>query len=73
MTCVSKLFNASVDEKLIRSRSGHVSDALFGYEKSCTEQEQKVSSILNPPAQPKKVTCESNNEIKESDIWNDID
>lgn len=49
VTCVSKLFNASVEEKLIRNRSGHVSDALLGYEKSCADQELKVSNVLNPP------------------------
>ena len=49
VTCVSKHFNASVEEKLIRNRSGHVSDALLGYEKSCADQELKVSNVLNPP------------------------
>ena len=49
VTCVSKLFNASVEEKLIRNRSGHVSDALLGYKKSCADQELKVSNVLNPP------------------------
>ncbi|KXJ23560.1 Protein LIGHT-DEPENDENT SHORT HYPOCOTYLS 5 [Exaiptasia diaphana] len=67
VTCVSKLFNASVDEKLIRSRTGHV----LAYEKSSKEQEQKVSNILNPPAQPKQVSFESKNEIKGIDISND--
>ncbi|XP_020906396.1 uncharacterized protein LOC110244530 [Exaiptasia diaphana] len=71
VTCVSKLFNASVDEKLIRSRSGHVSDALLAYEKSSKEQEHKISNILNPPAQQKQVSFESKNEIKVIDISND--
>ena len=37
VTCVSKLFNAGVEEKLIRNRSGHVSATLLGYEKSCAD------------------------------------
>ena len=52
------MFNANVEEKLIRSRSGQVSDALLGYEKSCKDQEQKVSNILNPPGELKQAnTC----------------
>ena len=52
------LFNANVEEKLIRSRSGQVSDALLGYEKSCKDQEQKVSNILNLPGELKQAnTC----------------
>ena len=37
VTCVSSLFNAGVDEKLIRERSGHRSNALFQYEKPTEE------------------------------------
>ena len=33
VTCVSTLFNAGVEEKLIRDRTGHRSNALFKYEK----------------------------------------
>ena len=41
VTCVTQLFNNNVQEMLIRSRSGHVSDALLGYEKSSKDQKQK--------------------------------
>lgn len=46
VTCATKLFNAGVDEKLIRERTGHRSNALFQYEKANKEQMVKVSSIL---------------------------
>jgi hypothetical protein len=46
-----KLFNASLEEKLVRNRSGHVSDALLGYEKSCKDQKLNISNILNPLGQ----------------------
>ena len=54
VTCVTQLFNANVEEKLIRSPSDHVSDALLRYEKSCRDQKQKVSNILNPPGELKQ-------------------
>ena len=48
VACVSSLFNAGVDEKLIRERSGHRSNALFQYEKPAEENVPKVSNILGP-------------------------
>ena len=48
VTCVSSLFNAGVDEKLIRERSGQRSNALFQYEKPTEENVSKVSNILGP-------------------------
>ena len=48
VTCVSSLFNAGVDEKLIRERSGHRSNALFQYEKPNEENVSEVSNILGP-------------------------
>ena len=47
VTCVSSLFNAGVDEKLIRERSGHRSNTLFQYEKPTEENVSKVSNILS--------------------------
>ena len=38
VTCATSLFNAGVDEKLIRERTGHRSNALFQYEKANREQ-----------------------------------
>ena len=68
VTCVSKLFNASVEEKLIRNRSGHVSDALLGYEKSCKDQELKVSNILNPPGQSEQGITSVNYNCEQGDL-----
>ena len=48
VTCASSLFNASVEEKLIRERTGHHSDSLFKYEKPRKEKITEVSSVLGP-------------------------
>ena len=46
VSCATTLFNAGVDEKLIRERTGHRSNALFQYKKANREQMVKVSSVL---------------------------
>jgi len=48
VTSVSSLFNAGMEEKLIRERSGRRSNALFQYEKPTEENVSKVSKILGP-------------------------
>ena len=48
VTCASTLFNAGVDSKLIRDRTGHKSDALLKYEKPEEKVISKVSAILGP-------------------------
>ena len=48
VTCASPLFNAGVEEKLIRERTGHRSDSLFKYEKPRKEKITEVSSVLGP-------------------------
>ena len=50
VTCATKLFNSGIDEKLIRDRTGHLSNALFQYEKPSVEQATKVSSVLGAEA-----------------------
>ena len=47
VTCASRLFQSGVDEKLIRERAGHVSNALFKYEKASEDQAKHVSNILS--------------------------
>ena len=49
VTCASRLFQNRVDEKLIRDRTGHRSNALLSYEKSNSEQEMNVCKVLGPP------------------------
>lgn len=39
----------SVDEKLIGERTGHRSNALFGYERNSVEQQRNDSIILGLP------------------------
>ena len=39
VTCASRLFNEIEKEELIRSRTGHTSDALFRYERASLQQE----------------------------------
>ena len=48
VTCASSLFNAGVDSKLIRDRTGHRSDALMKYEKANEKVQTNVSAILGP-------------------------
>ena len=44
------LFNAGVEEKLIRERTGHRSNALLKYEKPSEENKGRVSYLLGPNA-----------------------
>ena len=46
VTCAFRLFQSNVDEKQIRERTGHVSNALFTYEKASEDQAKRVSNIL---------------------------
>ena len=46
VTCVSKLFDSGVEEKLIRERTGHRSNALFAYEKTSEKKVSHVSALL---------------------------
>ena len=55
VTCASSLFQNNVEEKLIRERTGHVSNAIFQYEKSSNEQQENVSSILGPATKKRRV------------------
>ena len=48
--CGSTLLQNNVEEKLIRERTGHISNALFRYEKPCEEQIKCVSECLGPPS-----------------------
>ena len=48
VTCASSLFNARVEEKLIRERTGHRSESLFKYERPSKEKSVEVSSMLGP-------------------------
>ena len=48
-TTATRLFQANVEEKLIRERTGHRSNALFNYEQKSEEQEKQVSNLLGPP------------------------
>ena len=49
VTCASTLFQNNVEEKLIRERTGHISNALFRYEKPWEEQIKCVSGCIGPP------------------------
>lgn len=61
VTCVTTLFNNEVEEKLIRERSGHRSNALFSYEKTSEEQIKNVSSLLRPDS---KASVKEKSEVK---------
>ena len=76
VTCASSLFNNNVEEKLIRERTGHLSNALFRYEQPSKEKQEQVSNILGPVvASNKEAKKETdikldNNEIKEENFPN---
>ena len=46
VTSASSLFSAGVEERLIRERTGHRSNALFKYEKPTEENAAKVSAVV---------------------------
>lgn len=65
ITCATKLFQEGVEEKLIRCRTGHISSALFDYQKVSEEQEQVVSKVLGP-VEGKFDTSENNKKSESS-------
>ena len=54
VTFASSLFNAGVEEKLIRDRTGHCSNALYKYEKASEEKVKEVSAVLGPSSEKEK-------------------
>lgn len=58
-TCATQMYLSGIDEQEIMSRTGHRSEkAVRKYKRSSDEIQEKVSSVLDPPA-PKKVKLES--------------
>ena len=61
VTCVSKLLNSGVEEKLIRDRTGHRSNVLFAYEKTSEKKVSHVSALLGADTktenQEEKLKC----------------
>ena len=53
ITCASTPFQNDVEGKRIRERTGHISNALFKYEKPNKEQSKCVSECLEPPSMMK--------------------
>lgn len=68
VTCATRLFQESVEERLIRERTGHRSNALFKYEKSSVEQQHQVSKILGPPENRETTGKRSNAEVSENEL-----
>ena len=56
------------NQRLIRERTGHRSNALFKYEKSSVEQEHQVSKILGPPENRETTGKRSNAEVSENEL-----
>ena len=72
VTCASSLFNAGVEEKLIRERTGHRSNALLKYEKPSKANKGKVSYLLGPNAvlrTSKGETCKQEDENPLSSLF----
>jgi len=57
ITCALSLFNADVDRKLIRDRTGHRSNALMKYEKANEKVQTNVSAILGPKLESSMVSA----------------
>jgi hypothetical protein len=70
MTCATLLFQSNVEDKLIRERTGHRSNALLVYEKENEQQNIKVSKILGPPEQNKDV--EEKNDVEDLFFYFDV-
>ena len=73
VTCASSLFNAGVEEKLKRERTGHRSNALLKYEKPSEENKGKVSYLLGTSAvlnTSKGQTCKREDEKPISSLFN---
>ena len=70
VTCASTLFNAGVESKLIRDRTGHRSDALLKYEKAEEKVISHVSAILGPNAYTGKVDSEQETGVTKKKEFN---
>ena len=58
VTCATRLYQNSIDDKRTRERTGHKSNALERYERPCKEQIREVSECLRVP---KKANSSRNN------------
>ena len=72
VSCATALFQNSVEEKLIRERTGHRSNAIFKYEKPSLEQQRIVGDILGPPA-GLHVNKMPSEDVRESDLLDDFE
>ena len=55
VTTATRLFQSGVDEQLIMERTGHRStDGIRTYKRSCPEQAEQVSKVLNHEVSPNK-------------------
>lgn len=61
ITCGTRMFQHSVEEKLARERTGHKSNALFSYQKASEKQFDKISNVLGPVSAPKEAEYEHSN------------
>ena len=65
-TGTSRLFQAGVDQKLVKEYSGHRSDALDQYQITSEHQKEMISEVLAGP-KPKQVEISDvQNEVKET-------
>ena len=61
VTTTSELFNAGVEEKLVRDRTGHKSNALYKYEKGNEMNLAVVSKLFGPNLSQQRTESNSNN------------
>ena len=72
VSCATPLFQNSVEETLIRERTGHRANAIFKYEKPSLEQQRIVGDILGPPA-GLHVNEMPSEDVGESDLLDDFE
>ena len=55
ITCATRLFENSVEEKIARERTGHTSNSLLRYQKPSKEQTMLASKVLSPVCSTKPI------------------
>ena len=55
ITCATRLFQNSVEEKIARERTGHTSNSLLRYQKPSKEQTMLASKVLSPVCSTKPI------------------
>lgn len=72
VTCATNLFQSGAEEKVIRERTGHKSNALPRYEHPTEKQLEKASTALGP-VKSYEFELSTDIEVNESIFWNELE